>query len=558
MSRNVVDYENLMDTSFSDNNKSILRGVQPRWERKKLTGEQGKKPSDAMSKSKSSKDRHHKPLGPHNTGGSSSTISSSITSSTSSAGPVLQGDRFIPNRGSMNMELSQHLVRSSSMMTTSSANTSYCEYNDESNANMSMEQLTAELDSKAVSDVTKTRYTSSLSNCMFGVEDIQSTRILSYQDKAPLPKGDTVNNLNILYSASAPANMKKSNAKLVDRVLPSAPFRILDAPDLMDDYYCNLLSWSADNILAVALGQTVYLWNAESGDIQELCSLEGTTTHISSVAWVEQGGSFLAVGTSCAKTQLWDVQQGKMLRSMNGHTDRVNALAWNRHILSSASRDTTVVNHDVRVERHLVGAMRAHTQEVCSLKWSLDGETLASGGNDNLLCLWDASQSASTNQQPRFRITDHQAAVKALAWSPHESHLLASGGGTADRTIKFWNTQTGSLLNSVDTGSQVCSLLWNPFERELLSSHGFSRNQLALWKYPSMAKIKQFEGHTSRVLHMAVSPDGSTVVSAAGDETLRFWNVFAAPTKHKTSSTAADAASFANTRSKTSWTAQIR
>ena len=51
-------------------------------------------------------------------------------------------------------------------------------------------------------------------------------------------------------------------------------------------------------------------------------------------------------------------------------------------------------------------------------------------------------------------LTDHQAAVKALAWSPHERNLLASGGGTADRSIKFWNAASGALINSVDKVSQ--------------------------------------------------------------------------------------------------------
>ena len=54
-----------------------------------------------------------------------------------------------------------------------------------------------------------------------------------------------------------------------------------------------------------------------------------------------------------------------------------------------------------------------------------------------------------------------------------------------------------------------------------------SQNQLCLWKYPSMAKVAEFTGHTSRVLHLAQSPDGTTVCSAAADETLRFWRCFA-------------------------------
>ncbi|KAK3189105.1 hypothetical protein Dsin_028666 [Dipteronia sinensis] len=72
----------------------------------------------------------------------------------------------------------------------------------------------------------------------------------------------------------------------------------------------------------------------------------------------------------------------------------------------------------------------------------------------------------------------------SLAWN---NHILTAGGmdgqgGSADQCIKFWNTHTGACLNSIDTGSQVSALLWNKNERELLSSHGFTQNQLTLWK----------------------------------------------------------------------------
>lgn len=50
--------------------------------------------------------------------------------------------------------------------------------------------------------------------------------------------------------------------------------------------------------------------------------------------------------------------------------------------------------------------------------------------------------------------------------------------------------------------------------------------KLFKWKYPSMSKIITLTGHTYRVLYLAVSPDGETIVTGAGDETLRFWKVF--------------------------------
>ena len=41
-----------------------------------------------------------------------------------------------------------------------------------------------------------------------------------------------------------------------------------------------------------------------------------------------------------------------------------------------------------------------------------------------------------------------------------------------------------------------------------------------------MKKVATLSGHSFRVLYLAQSPDGETVVTGAGDETLRFWNMF--------------------------------
>ena len=61
---------------------------------------------------------------------------------------------------------------------------------------------------------------------------------------------------------------------------------------------------------------------------------------------------------------------------------------------------------------------------------------------------------------------------------------------------------------------------------ELVSTHGYSLNQIIVWKYPTMERVTTLVGHTYRVLYLAMSPDGMTIVTGAGDETLRFWSVF--------------------------------
>jgi cell division cycle 20-like protein 1 (cofactor of APC complex) len=63
-----------------------------------------------------------------------------------------------------------------------------------------------------------------------------------------------------------------------------------------------------------------------------------------------------------------------------------------------------------------------------------------------------------------------------------------------------------------------------------VSTHGFSsttaQNQICIWKYPTLDMVASLSGHTHRVLYLAMSPDGETIVTGAGDETLRFWSAF--------------------------------
>ena len=78
----------------------------------------------------------------------------------------------------------------------------------------------------------------------------------------------------------------------------------------------------------------------------------------------------------------------------------------------SGSRSGSIHQHDVRIADHLVATLSGHSQEVCGLSWSPDGRYLASGGNDNVLNVWQ--NHLSDDLSPLFRLTHHQAAVKVL------------------------------------------------------------------------------------------------------------------------------------------------
>ncbi|GJN09265.1 hypothetical protein PR202_ga27254 [Eleusine coracana subsp. coracana] len=241
------------------------------------------------------------------------------------------------------------------------------------------------------------------------------------------------------------------------RKIARSPYKVLDAPALQDDFYLNLVDWSSHNVLAVGLGNCVYLWNACSSKVTKLCDL-GADDNVCSVGWAQRG-THLAVGTNQGKVQIWDATRCKRIRTMESHRMRVGALAWSSSLLSSGSRDKSILHHDIRAHEDYVSKLTGHKSEVCGLKWSYDNRQLASGGNDN----------------------------------------------------------------------RVCNLAWSKNVNELVSTHGYSQNQIIVWRYPTMSKLATLTGHTYRVLYLAISPDGQTIVTGAGDETLRFWNVFPSP-----------------------------
>jgi hypothetical protein len=138
-------------------------------------------------------------------------------------------------------------------------------------------------------------------------------------------------------SISQAENRLRNATKSIGRRIPKTPSRILDAPELVDDYYLNLVSWSESNVLAVALGQCVYLWEADTGNIKHLLTLREESDFVTSVSWVRDKGNshFIAVGTNHNVVQLWDAEAERRLRSLDGHSARVGALSWNQHWLSS-------------------------------------------------------------------------------------------------------------------------------------------------------------------------------------------------------------------------------
>uniref|UniRef100_A0A0A8Z993 Cell division cycle protein 20 n=1 Tax=Arundo donax TaxID=35708 RepID=A0A0A8Z993_ARUDO len=236
------------------------------------------------------------------------------------------GDRFIPDRSTMDMDLAYYL-------------------------------LTEPKKDNIMVSPSKEAYRRLLAEKLLN----NRSRILAFRNKPPELEGMPQ---QLLAETLTPNQAKPVKKR---RNISQTAERTLDAPGLVDDFYLNLLDWGSKNVVSVALGSTMYLWNASDSSTSDLVTIDDDSGPITSVSWAHDG-QHIAIGLNSSEIQLWDTSSNRLLRTLRGiHQSRVGSLAWNNNNLTSGAMDGNIVNNDVRMRSHIVQIFRGHGQEVCGL-----------------------------------------------------------------------------------------------------------------------------------------------------------------------------------------------
>ncbi|EED20635.1 platelet-activating factor acetylhydrolase isoform 1B alpha subunit, putative [Talaromyces stipitatus ATCC 10500] len=164
--------------------------------------------------------------------------------------------------------------------------------------------------------------------------------------------------------------------------------------------------------------------------------------------------------------------------------------------------------------------LEGHSDWVCSVAFSPDGQTVVSGSYDNTIKLWDAKTGSEPQTLRDHLDSGHSEWVQSVAFSPDGQTVVS---GSYDRTIKLWDAKTGSELQTLRGHSDwVQPVAFSPDGQTVVS--GSYDNTIKLWDAKTSSELQNLRGHSGPVHSVAFSPDGQTVVSGSNDKTIKLWD----------------------------------
>jgi WD40 repeat protein len=156
-----------------------------------------------------------------------------------------------------------------------------------------------------------------------------------------------------------------------------------------------------------------------------------------------------------------------------------------------------------------------HRQRIHYIAWSPNGKLIASGGEDDIIRLWNTQTG-----KPLEPLVGHSGAIYSLAWSS-DGQTLASGSG--DGNIHIWAVKTGRLWRTLaGSGGPVYSLVWSRSAHILAS--GSHDQTIRFWDTINWRLLHVLTGHTGPVYSVAWSPDEGTLASGSSDCSIRLWD----------------------------------
>ncbi len=281
---------------------------------------------------------------------------------------------------------------------------------------------------------------------------------------------------------------------------------------------------TSGNRLASASGDgTVRFWDLTTN--RELQVFTGHEYSVNAVV-IAPDGLRLASGGADGTARIWMLRDAVEI-ALLGHRTAVRALLFasdGRWLITSC--DTEVKIWDALRQRQIASFV-GHVKTIDALALSPDGHTLASGGADDTIHLWDL---ISKTERSMLRLPGH--APTSLVYLPNNDLVSAGRDG---RLCRWSETEPDPTYIVAAHAEAVRALALSPDGAWLASSDW--DGVIKLWTTLSFTNVATVEAHDGAAQALAFAPDGSHLASGGADALVKIWRIgpatSSAPNTHR-------------------------